>query len=58
MKYLGSESVKYAERIRAANARNPELGLDKLWKRLYERYGLPELIEKALKEKLNNCCHH
>lgn len=52
LKYLGPESVKYAERIYASNAGNPKVGLEMLWKRLYERYGSPELIERALKQKL------
>ena len=54
VKYLGTESSKFAASIRAANASYPERGLERLWIRLEERYGSPELIESSLKAKLNS----
>ena len=52
VKWLGTESKKYASSIRASNANQPARGLKRLWERLDERYGCPEMIEDALKSKL------
>ena len=52
--YLGTESSRYASSIRAANAHNPQRGVDKIWERLNDQYGRPEIVENALKLKLNN----
>lgn len=54
VKNLGPESSKYALSIRASNARNPDQGVRRLWERLDERYGSPEMVEAGLKHKLEN----
>jgi len=54
VRYLGPESSRYAMSIRASTVRYPERGLQKIWQRLDERYGCPELIEAALKRRLEN----
>lgn len=45
--------MKQAISIRVANATNPENALIKVWERLDERYGCPELILEAITSKLN-----
>ncbi|XP_021370178.1 uncharacterized protein LOC110461162 [Mizuhopecten yessoensis] len=52
VKYLGKESSLYAQSLRTSNARNPERAVRLIWERLEERYGCPEMIEFALKSKL------
>ncbi|XP_071123362.1 uncharacterized protein [Mytilus edulis] len=52
IKWLGPESAKHAIIIRASNANNPTIGIQRLWKRLDERYGAPEMLEASLKIKL------
>ncbi len=53
VKWLGRESIQHATSIRASNVKDPAKGLARLWKRLDERFGCPELVEAALKEKLS-----
>lgn len=53
IKWLGPISFTYARNIRISNVNNPVIGLERLWERLDDRYGCPELIEKALKRKLD-----
>ncbi|KAK3086079.1 hypothetical protein FSP39_013163 [Pinctada imbricata] len=53
-KWLGPESSKYAVSIRAANSSFPHRGVARLWERLEERYGSPELVEASLKAKLES----
>lgn len=49
VKYLGAESRSHAESVRfsvrIANASDYQRALSKIWKRLDERYGSPELVE-------------
>ncbi|XP_052062914.1 uncharacterized protein LOC127702663 [Mytilus californianus] len=52
IKWLGPESAKHAISIRASNANNPTKGIQRLWKRLDERYGAPEMLEASLTSKL------
>ncbi|XP_076074970.1 uncharacterized protein LOC143045968 [Mytilus galloprovincialis] len=52
IKWLGPESAKHAISIRASNANNPSIGIQRLWKRLDERYGAPEMLEASLMSKL------
>ena len=54
VKWLGTESSPYAVNIRSSNAGNPKRGLQRLWERLDERYGSPEMVEASLKAKLAN----
>ncbi|CAC5421662.1 unnamed protein product [Mytilus coruscus] len=53
VKWLGPESSKFAKIIRAANAHDPPRGLQRIYDRLQERYGRPEMVERALKRKLH-----
>ena len=53
VKWLGPESCKFAKSIRAANAHDPPRGLQRIYDRLQERYGRPEMVESAMKRKLN-----
>jgi hypothetical protein len=53
LKWLGPESSKHAISIRAATMKDPTNGLVRLWARLDERYGSPEMVEAALKVKLS-----
>lgn len=50
--YLGPESSRYAASIRAANSHNPMRGVEKIWDRLNDKYGRPEVVEASLKAKL------
>lgn len=54
IKYLGPESSKQANNIKIANFSNPGSGLSRIWERLNDRYGSPEMVEFALKQKLAN----
>lgn len=54
IKYLGSDSVTQAKRIRAANARDPSRGLQRIWERLEDCYALPEMVEASLKRKVSS----
>ena len=53
VKWLGPESCKFAKSIRVANAHDPLRGLQRIYDRLQERYGRPEMVESAMKRKLN-----
>lgn len=52
VKYTGGTSQKYVLSLHTAHTRNPALGLMRIWERLDERYGSPEMIDSALKNKL------
>ena len=54
VKWLGPESARNALSIRASNPNDPTQGLKRIWDRLEERYGCPEMVESALKQKLAN----
>ncbi|XP_071133064.1 uncharacterized protein [Mytilus edulis] len=54
IKWLGPDSARQAESIKAASASDHVGGLHKIWDRLDVRYGSPELIEQCLKTKLAN----
>ncbi|KAK3099523.1 hypothetical protein FSP39_005709 [Pinctada imbricata] len=53
VKYLGPVSSDFARSIRASNVDNPAGGVRKIWDRLNDRFGQPEMIESALKKKLD-----
>jgi hypothetical protein len=42
------ESCKFAKNIRAANAHDPPRGLQRIYVRLQERYGSPEMVESVM----------
>jgi len=52
IKYLGPKSRTQALSLRNANAANPGLAVSKIWDRLEQRYGRPELIDAALTSKV------
>ena len=54
IKWLGPESSRFARSLRSANTHNPTLGVIQIWDRLHDRYGRPEMIESALKGKLDS----
>ncbi|XP_061170421.1 uncharacterized protein LOC133179742 [Saccostrea echinata] len=54
VKWLGPDSQKHALTLKMANISNPERGLHRIWNRLEERFGAAEMVESALKEKLNS----
>nr|XP_022331795.1 uncharacterized protein LOC111129629 [Crassostrea virginica] len=54
VKWLGPESKRFASSIRTSNIHNPFTGLHRIWERLEERYGRPEMVEAALKQKLDS----
>lgn len=53
IKWLGPISSTYARSIKISNVKNPVIRLERLWERLDDRYGCPELIEEAFKRKLD-----
>lgn len=53
IKWLGPESSKQTSNLRAANSHDPVTGLVKIWERLEERYGAPEMVEEKLRRKLD-----
>ncbi|KAK3084088.1 hypothetical protein FSP39_007909 [Pinctada imbricata] len=54
LRWLGPESVKQATSIRRANPNNSESALLKIWERLDERFGAPELVDSTLRNKVKN----
>ncbi|KAI7808136.1 hypothetical protein IRJ41_016509 [Triplophysa rosa] len=53
-KWLGRESSNHVKRQRSVYITNPFIALMKVWERLQECYAAPEIIEKALFERLDN----
>lgn len=54
IKYLDPESSRQANSIKAANFGDPRKGLSRIWERLNNRYGSPEMVEFAFKQKIAN----
>ena len=52
LRWLGPESSVQATRIRRANPGDTVAALNKIWQRLDERYGSPELIDSKLRSEL------
>ena len=52
IKWLGPVSSKYARSIKISNIDRPTVGVARLWDRLDHRYGCPEMVEAALKRKI------
>ena len=53
-KWTGPESMGQVLSLKAANVHDPQKGLEPIWQRLDELYGLPQLIELSLRRKLDN----
>ena len=53
-KWLGKESGNHVKRLRSVYITNPVIALTKAWERLQECYAAPEIIEKALFDRLDN----
>ena len=54
IKWLGVESKKHALSIKSCNTHDPVKGLQRIWERLEDRYGSPEMIHTAVLKMLNN----
>lgn len=54
VKWLGKESAEHAKRMRSVHINQPMEGLDRIWTRLEECYGAPEVIERALFKRVEN----
>lgn len=52
VKWLGPTSSKQALRIRSSNADNPQKCHDRIWERLEDRFGRPEMVEETMKRKI------
>lgn len=52
VKWLGPNSSNQALRIRASNTEDPYQCLRKIWNRLEERFGCPDIVEDTLKRKI------
>ena len=53
IQWLGSESKKHAISIRACNTLDPGKALQRIWERLEDRYGSPEISYTAVLKRLN-----
>lgn len=54
IKWLGPESKRHAINIRAAHMSDLRLGLKRIWERLDDRYGSPEMLEEMMKKKIRD----
>ena len=54
IKYLGTGSKRHAINFRSVYVSDRALGLVKIWERLDERYGAPELVKHAVVTKLKH----
>lgn len=54
VKWLGPRSSKQATTIRTANAGNPVKGLTRIWQRLEDQFGSPEMIEQSIRLRIMN----
>ncbi|XP_062619211.1 uncharacterized protein LOC134280770 [Saccostrea cucullata] len=54
VRWLGPASSRQANTIRACNADNSALAVQKIWERLEERFGSPEMLERSLKERITS----
>jgi hypothetical protein len=54
LKWSGPESQRHVQSIKTANARSPEKGLERIWERLDERYGAPEMILASMRQRLES----
>ena len=52
VKWLGPDSGRQAQSIRAANVHCPDRGVQRVWERLEERYARPESVEASLQSRL------
>ena len=54
IKYLGTESKHHAINFRSVFVSDTALGLVKIWQRIDERYGAPELVKHAVLTKFKH----
>lgn len=52
VKWLGAESREQAKRIMAVHVENPGRGRVKIWERLDDCFGAPEIVENSLLRRL------
>lgn len=50
IRWLGPDSGRHAKTIRSSLSSDPTWGVAKIWERLDERFGAPEMVEAAIKE--------
>jgi hypothetical protein len=55
IRWLGPDSGRHAKTIRSSLSSDPTWGVAKIWERLDERFGAPEMVEAAIKEIGNRC---
>lgn len=53
IRWLGPDSARHAKTIRSSLGSDPSQGVKRLWERMEERFGAPEMVE-AIKHKLNS----
>lgn len=58
IRWLGPESSKQIDNIRAYNAANPADAVNEIWNRLEQRFGSPEIIESCLKQRIVSFSDH
>lgn len=58
IRWLGPESSKQTDNIRAYNAANPADAVNEIWNRLEQRFGSPEIIESCLKQRIVSFSDH
>jgi hypothetical protein len=54
LKWSGPESQRHVLSIKTASVRSPEKGLNRIWERLDERYGAPEMILVSMRQRLES----
>ncbi|XP_053387241.1 uncharacterized protein LOC123539924 [Mercenaria mercenaria] len=52
IKYLGPDSRKHAINLKTVYSKDQCLGLSKIWERLDERYGAPEIVHKLIQKRV------
>lgn len=53
-KWTGPESRRHVNSVKAANIANPALAVKRIWQRLEDRYGCPEMLESSLKRRIES----
>ena len=51
IRWLGPDSGMHTKTIRSSLSSDPTWGVAKIWERLDERFGAPEMVEAAIKER-------
>ena len=54
VRYLGTQSKRFAESVRLSSECNPNKALSLIWERLDERYDSPELVEASIRQRIKD----